>query len=49
MAHFPMVRLDCDDLKQGLVDKARSFANKLLTTIVERHNEENKLWVNTLL
>ncbi|KAJ6668326.1 hypothetical protein lerEdw1_015703 [Lerista edwardsae] len=42
MGHFPMVRLDCDDLKQGLVDKARSFSNKLLETIVARHKEENE-------
>lgn len=42
MGHFPMVRLDCDDLKQGLVDKARSFSNRLLETIVARHKEENE-------
>ncbi|XP_053147136.1 dynein axonemal heavy chain 12 isoform X3 [Hemicordylus capensis] len=46
LAHFPMVRLDCDDLKQGLVDKARSFANKLLDIIVVNHREENEMICN---
>ncbi|XP_032996859.1 dynein heavy chain 12, axonemal [Lacerta agilis] len=43
IAHFPMVRLDCEDLKQGLSDKAKSFANKLLYIIAENHKTENKM------
>ncbi|XP_037760095.1 dynein axonemal heavy chain 12 isoform X2 [Chelonia mydas] len=42
LAHFPMVRLDCDDLKQGLTDKAKSFANILMERIVANHREENE-------
>uniref|UniRef100_A0A8C8RTS4 Dynein heavy chain linker domain-containing protein n=1 Tax=Pelusios castaneus TaxID=367368 RepID=A0A8C8RTS4_9SAUR len=42
LAHFPMVRLDCDDLKQGLTDKAKSFANILMEKIVTNHREENE-------
>lgn len=42
LAHFPMMRLDCDDLKQGLADKAKSFANMLLERIVANHREENE-------
>uniref|UniRef100_A0A8D2L0F3 Dynein axonemal heavy chain 12 n=1 Tax=Varanus komodoensis TaxID=61221 RepID=A0A8D2L0F3_VARKO len=42
VAHFPMVRLDCEDLKQGLGEKAKRFANKLLNVIVFNHTEENK-------
>lgn len=43
LAHFPLVRLDCDDLKQGLIDKAKSFAYKLLDRIVVNHREENEM------
>nr|XP_025044359.1 dynein heavy chain 12, axonemal isoform X2 [Pelodiscus sinensis] len=42
LAHFPMVRLDCDDLKQGLTDKAKSFANELLEKIATKHRKENE-------
>ncbi|XP_019392438.1 PREDICTED: dynein heavy chain 12, axonemal [Crocodylus porosus] len=42
LAHFPMMRLDCDDLKQGLADKAKSFASMLLERIVANHREENE-------
>nr|XP_008166211.1 dynein axonemal heavy chain 12 isoform X1 [Chrysemys picta bellii] len=42
LAHFPMVRLDCDDLKQGLTDKAKSFANILMEIIVANHRAENE-------
>uniref|UniRef100_A0A8C4YH30 Dynein heavy chain 12, axonemal n=1 Tax=Gopherus evgoodei TaxID=1825980 RepID=A0A8C4YH30_9SAUR len=42
LAHFPMVRLDCDDLKQGLTDKAKSFANILMERIVANHIAENE-------
>ncbi|MEE6501786.1 hypothetical protein FKM82_004321 [Ascaphus truei] len=40
-AHFLMVQLDCDDLKQGLADKAKSFANILLDRLVTDHRHEN--------
>ncbi|XP_048346084.1 dynein axonemal heavy chain 12 isoform X2 [Sphaerodactylus townsendi] len=43
IAHFPMVRLDCEDLKQGLVDKARSFANILLAKLILNHRRENEM------
>ncbi|KAG8431885.1 hypothetical protein GDO86_019599 [Hymenochirus boettgeri] len=42
LAHFPMVQLDCDDLKQGLADKAKSFANILLERLVMDHRRENE-------
>lgn len=45
IAHFPMVRLDCDDLKQGLCEKAKSFAYKLLDLLACNHREENNKWV----
>ncbi|XP_013912661.1 PREDICTED: dynein heavy chain 12, axonemal isoform X2 [Thamnophis sirtalis] len=41
IVHFSMVRLDCDDLKQGLCEKARSFAYKLLEVLAHNHREEN--------
>ncbi|XP_032094987.1 dynein heavy chain 12, axonemal [Thamnophis elegans] len=41
IVHFTMVRLDCDDLKQGLCEKARSFAYKLLEVLAHNHREEN--------
>uniref|UniRef100_G1PAG5 Dynein axonemal heavy chain 12 n=1 Tax=Myotis lucifugus TaxID=59463 RepID=G1PAG5_MYOLU len=40
--HFPMVRLDCEDLKTGLTKKARAFANKLLNDIATKHRNENE-------
>ncbi|XP_006892348.1 PREDICTED: dynein heavy chain 12, axonemal [Elephantulus edwardii] len=40
--HFPMVRLDCDDLKTGLVKKAKSLANSLLNDIASKHRKENE-------
>ncbi|KAK9406180.1 hypothetical protein NXF25_004954 [Crotalus adamanteus] len=43
IAHFPMVRLDCDDLKQGLCEKAKSFAYKLLDLLACNHREENNM------
>ncbi|XP_061474275.1 dynein axonemal heavy chain 12 [Rhineura floridana] len=42
LAHFPMVRLDCEDLKQGLGEKAKSLAHKLLDIIAVNHKLENK-------
>ncbi|XP_006862182.1 PREDICTED: dynein heavy chain 12, axonemal [Chrysochloris asiatica] len=40
--HFPMVRLDCDDLKTGLINKAKAFANILLNDIASKHRKENE-------
>ncbi|KAI4532318.1 hypothetical protein MG293_017583 [Ovis ammon polii] len=40
--HFPMVRLDCEDLKTGLTNKARAFANMLLNDIASKHRKENE-------
>ncbi|XP_059519194.1 dynein axonemal heavy chain 12 [Myotis daubentonii] len=40
--HFPMVRLDCEDLKTGLTNKARAFANILLNDIATKHRNENE-------
>uniref|UniRef100_A0A2K5RBF6 Dynein axonemal heavy chain 12 n=1 Tax=Cebus imitator TaxID=2715852 RepID=A0A2K5RBF6_CEBIM len=34
--HYPMVRLDCEDLKTGLTNKAKAFANILLNDIGKR-------------
>ncbi|OCT58631.1 dynein heavy chain 12, axonemal [Xenopus laevis] len=45
-AHYTMVQLDCDDLKQGLADKAKSFANILLERLVTEHRQENELICN---
>ncbi|XP_017171732.1 dynein axonemal heavy chain 12 isoform X3 [Mus musculus] len=41
-AHYPMVRLDCEDLKIGLTNKARAFANILLNDIASKHRKENE-------
>uniref|UniRef100_UPI00358F5A88 dynein axonemal heavy chain 12-like n=1 Tax=Myxine glutinosa TaxID=7769 RepID=UPI00358F5A88 len=43
LVHFPMVALNCMDLKQGLVDVANGFANTLLDTLVLDHREANLL------
>lgn len=40
--HYPMVRLDCEDLKTGLTNKARAFANVLLSDIASKHRKENE-------
>uniref|UniRef100_A0A4X1VKQ9 Dynein axonemal heavy chain 12 n=1 Tax=Sus scrofa TaxID=9823 RepID=A0A4X1VKQ9_PIG len=40
--HFPMVRLDCEDLKTGLTKKAKAFANTLLNYIASKHRKENE-------
>ncbi|KFO19799.1 Dynein heavy chain 7, axonemal [Fukomys damarensis] len=40
--HYPMVRLDCEDLKTGLTNKARAFANMLLSDIASKHRKENQ-------
>ncbi|KAM6924384.1 dynein axonemal heavy chain 12 [Xenentodon cancila] len=42
-AKFTMVHLDCEELKQGLADKAENFAKLLLEKVVTRHREQNLL------
>ncbi|XP_077865268.1 dynein axonemal heavy chain 12 [Saccoglossus kowalevskii] len=42
IAHFDMVRLDCEDLKRGLAEKSRSYANILLQRLSSDHMDENK-------
>ncbi|XP_069795725.1 dynein axonemal heavy chain 12 isoform X2 [Narcine bancroftii] len=42
VAHFHMVRLDCEDIKHGLSEKAKSFAEMLLNGLVAKHREENE-------
>ncbi|XP_025934664.1 dynein heavy chain 12, axonemal [Apteryx rowi] len=42
LASFPMIHLDCDDLKQGLADKAKNFAKILMERVVANHREENE-------
>ncbi|XP_078059400.1 dynein axonemal heavy chain 12 [Mustelus asterias] len=43
VAHFHMVRLDCEDIKHGLSEKAKSFAEMLLDGLVAKHREENEV------
>ncbi|XP_072866108.1 dynein axonemal heavy chain 12 isoform X6 [Chlorocebus sabaeus] len=40
--HYPMVRLDCEDLKIGLTNKAKAFANILLNDIASKYRKENE-------
>ncbi|XP_063282951.1 dynein axonemal heavy chain 12 [Pelobates fuscus] len=41
-AHFTMIELDCDDLKSGLADKAKSYARFLLEVLTTNHRKENE-------
>ncbi|MEQ2250438.1 hypothetical protein ILYODFUR_000797 [Ilyodon furcidens] len=41
--YFPMVHLECEELKQGLSDKAKMFADILLKTLVTKHREQNQM------
>ncbi|XP_015203470.2 dynein axonemal heavy chain 12 isoform X1 [Lepisosteus oculatus] len=43
VAHFDMVQLDCEDLKQGLANKAKAFAQTLLERLVTKHSEDNQM------
>ena len=36
-----MIRLDCEDLKRGLSDTAKTFADKLLERVANDHRQEN--------
>ncbi|XP_037628190.1 dynein heavy chain 12, axonemal [Sebastes umbrosus] len=40
-AHFSMVHLDCEELKQGLANKAKNYAEILLKKLVASHREQN--------
>ncbi|XP_048874195.1 dynein axonemal heavy chain 12 isoform X2 [Brienomyrus brachyistius] len=42
VAHFAMVHLDCEELKQGLARKARGFAQALLEKLVTIHRQESQ-------
>ncbi|XP_033102995.1 dynein heavy chain 12, axonemal-like isoform X1 [Anneissia japonica] len=39
---FDMIRLDCEDLKKGLADKARGYASMLLDQVASNHRKENE-------
>ncbi|KAG7518207.1 dynein heavy chain 12, axonemal [Solea senegalensis] len=39
--HFTMVHLDCEELKQGLVNKARAYAETFLKKVLVNHREQN--------
>ncbi|TSM04870.1 Dynein heavy chain 7, axonemal [Bagarius yarrelli] len=40
VAHFDMVRLECEELKQGLANKAQTFAQVLVAQLVKEHHEQ---------
>ncbi|KAK5863728.1 hypothetical protein PBY51_000737 [Eleginops maclovinus] len=40
-AHFPMVHLDCEELKQGLANKTKKYAEILLKKLITSHHEQN--------
>uniref|UniRef100_G1N3W3 Dynein axonemal heavy chain 12 n=1 Tax=Meleagris gallopavo TaxID=9103 RepID=G1N3W3_MELGA len=40
--HFPMICLNCEDLKQGLASNAKAFAKILMDRIVANYREENE-------
>ena len=42
IVHFPIMRLDCDDLKRGLIAKANSFSDTLLKRLSSDHFAENE-------
>ncbi|NXL48091.1 DYH7 protein, partial [Podilymbus podiceps] len=42
VAHFAMIRLNCEDLKQGLASNANAFAKMLMDRIVANYREENE-------
>ncbi|XP_008412159.1 dynein heavy chain 12, axonemal [Poecilia reticulata] len=39
--YFPMIHLGCEELNQSLCDKAKMFADMLLTTLITKHREQN--------
>ncbi|XP_010136445.1 PREDICTED: dynein heavy chain 12, axonemal-like, partial [Buceros rhinoceros silvestris] len=42
VADFPMICLNCEDLKQGLANSANNFAKMLMDRIVANYREENE-------
>uniref|UniRef100_A0A3Q1GHE1 Uncharacterized protein n=1 Tax=Acanthochromis polyacanthus TaxID=80966 RepID=A0A3Q1GHE1_9TELE len=40
-ARFTMVHLDCEELKQGLANKAKTYAEMLLNKLIISHREQN--------
>ncbi|KAI5095774.1 dynein heavy chain 12, axonemal isoform X1 [Silurus meridionalis] len=40
VVHFDMIRLDCEELKQGLSKKAQTFAQILVEQLVSTHREQ---------
>ncbi|XP_066919650.1 dynein axonemal heavy chain 12-like [Clytia hemisphaerica] len=42
VSHFPIMRLDCDDLKRGLISRANSYAERLLKKIADEYREDNE-------
>ncbi|XP_067384444.1 dynein axonemal heavy chain 12 [Channa argus] len=42
-AYFTMIHLDCEELKHGLANKAKSYAEILLNKLVTSHREQNLL------
>lgn len=44
-----MVCLDCEELKQGLARKAKTFAQILLQKLITNHREHNLQWVTSFL
>ncbi|XP_017568229.2 dynein heavy chain 12, axonemal isoform X1 [Pygocentrus nattereri] len=39
VVHFDMIRLDCEELKQGLAKKVKTFAQILLERLINMHRE----------
>ena len=42
------MRLDCDDLKRGLISRANSYADRLLKKIADEYREENERFASLL-
>ncbi|MCI4387417.1 hypothetical protein PGIGA_G00073950 [Pangasianodon gigas] len=40
VAHFDMIRLDCEELKQGLAKKAQNFAQILVAQLISTHRDQ---------
>lgn len=48
-AFFQMVHLDCEELKRGLVSKAKSYAEMLLEKMITSLREDNKQSVSSIV
>ena len=40
--YFQVMRLDCDDLKRGLISRANNYAEQLLTRLAADHRQDNE-------